>query len=119
MVIGDWPVRFKIDTGADANCIPKKVVDCLGSQEKNSMRSRMRLHDYNGNAINNFGLIKLDCFNPIKKAMNAVNFVIVDSDREPIIGRESAVKLGLIARLHEVDRARRILLRNTRRHLME
>lgn len=105
MVIGDWPVRFKIDTGADVNCIPKSVVDCLGSQESNSMRSRMRLHDYNGKAINNFGLIKLDCFNPIKKAMNAVNFVIVDPDREPIIGRESAVKLGLIARLHEVKRS--------------
>lgn len=34
MVIGDWPVRFKIDTGADVNCIPKGVVDRFGDQEE-------------------------------------------------------------------------------------
>lgn len=90
MVIGDWPVRFKIDTGANVNCIPKGVVDRLGDQEKSSMGSRMRLHAYNGKTINNFGLIKLDCFKPAKKAMNAVNFVIVNSDRD--IGKRISCK---------------------------
>lgn len=102
MVIGDWPVKFKLDSGADVNCIPRDAVLKIAGKQYSSRVSKFRLEDYNGNAINNFGVINLKCFNPINKTMKAINFVIVDSDREAILGRDCSVELKLIARLNEV-----------------
>lgn len=30
LVIGDWPVKFKLDSGSDLNCIPLTIAERLG-----------------------------------------------------------------------------------------
>lgn len=94
-------VTFKLDTGAEVNCVPKKLVETLKvpiSREKN-----IRIIDYSSNKISTFGQVKLVCVDPITKLEHVAPFVVVDNSFEPLLGLDSCINFGLIERVNNTN----------------
>ena len=75
------PVRFKIDTGAQANAITRDIVSNLGVPLR---PSTVRLRGYNNSMIHNFGYVVLLVEH--KGAKHLRRFEVVDNDLCPILG---------------------------------
>lgn len=99
--IGNQTVEFKIDTGADVNCIPMKIINKINSKFCNQ-NCDLPLFDYSNNKIEIFGIIKLECFESKTNKSKTAEFVIVNNQFEPILGLDTCIKFGLVKRL-DVD----------------
>lgn len=98
----DVKVNFKLDTGADANCIPLLVVKKMKFDHL-IRNSNTQLLSYNNTKINTFGQITLSCFDSAQKRKQNILFEVVDGDLQPILGREACSSLGLISRNGSID----------------
>ena len=94
------PVVFKSDTGADITAISKSTFDSLPNQPK--------LHPSKRALFSPGGT--LQCPGQFTRAVTHCNekyrlsvFVISGELASNLLGRQAACKLGLIARLEEVD----------------
>lgn len=83
-------VNFKIDSGAEVNCIPIRFV------KKGIRRSSIRLFDYNNKPIKTAGEAKLNCKDSKTGDIYRAQFIVVSDELEPIVGLQSAVEFGLI-----------------------
>lgn len=99
--IQNWPVLFKLDTGADVNCIPLKYVKQINIPIVKS--SSFKVVDYSSNKIQIHGQVRLSCFDRERKTTHAAKFLVVDDSFEPLLGLSSCVAFGLIKRLHSID----------------
>lgn len=91
-------IKFKIDTGADVNCIPLKCIkrsnfDCI----KNN--NEFKLYDYSNNPIKVHGKVILQCFDTKLRTEQKAEFIIVDDQFEPILGRETCSDFNIIQRI--------------------
>lgn len=102
-IIQDWPIEFKIDTGADVNCIPIGFVRKINAVI--SENTDCDVIDYSSNSINVHGQVSLRCFDAEHKVNKQCTFLVVDDCFEPILGLESSVSLGLIKRVNAVMNA--------------
>lgn len=96
--IGNQIVKFKIDTGADVNCVPLKLVKKLGiklSCEQNDIS----LYDYSSNKYKNFGIANINCLDLKSKRKQSAQFIVVDDTFEPLLGLETSIKFNLVKRL--------------------
>lgn len=100
-LVEDYPVDFKLDTGADVNCIPMKCVKRLNVPFVNDA-SVPNVVDYSSNKVNILGRISLPCVDPDKNVSHTASFLVVDDSFEPILGLETCVAFGLIERLNAV-----------------
>lgn len=96
--VADQRVTFKIDTGADVNCIPFDLIKKLniGFNENNNEYS---VYDYSGNKIKIFGTVNLKCSDIESKIERSAEFIVVEDQSEPILGLETSIFFGLIKRL--------------------
>ena len=90
-------VKFKLDTGAQANILPAKIARALGAVIK---PSSARLIDYNGDVIMNHGTTDLSI-----KGGPVVQFELSDDERCPLLGLSSCVDLKLVRRVDSVKTA--------------
>lgn len=91
-------MEFKIDTGADVNCIPIKIINKINSKFCNQ-KCDLPLFDYSNNKIENFGKTELECFEAKTNKSKTAEFVIVNNQFEPILGLDTCIKFGLVKRL--------------------
>lgn len=100
-LIQDWPVNFKLDTGADVNCIPLSVVTRMKIPLLN--KRSFNVVDYSSNEINIHGHVTLQCVDEDKGLAHTADFLVVDDSFEPLLGLESCVSFGLIERLNSLE----------------
>lgn len=96
-------VRFKIDTAAQANVIPKRLVRKIKkSYSFHIQNSKRRLSGYGGNRIPVTGKCSLPCTHRGKTHMCEFSIVELTS-AEPILGLKDCVKLNLVKLIRSVE----------------
>ncbi|XP_060073561.1 uncharacterized protein K02A2.6-like [Ylistrum balloti] len=84
-------VRFKLDTGSQANIISDKLFNCLNVEPKIKLSdTATRLSSYTGNKIPIKGKCRLQCLN------ENVEFYVAREDTVPLLGFKSCQDLGLV-----------------------
>ncbi|XP_038055804.1 uncharacterized protein K02A2.6-like [Patiria miniata] len=89
MEIKGEPVKFQVDCGATINLIPKKYAMEISP-------ARIELKMWNNSCMTAVGRSTIKLRNPVTLKKYKVNFVIVDKDLTPLIGRKAAEQMGLI-----------------------
>ena len=90
-------VKFKLDTGAQANILPMSVAKDLGAEIK---PSQARLVSYGGDPIRNYGRVILSINS--QGDLQPVAFELVDEGRCPVLGLTTCVKLCIVRRVDGV-----------------
>ncbi|KAK2701583.1 hypothetical protein QYM36_019776, partial [Artemia franciscana] len=88
------PVKFKVNTGAQANILPAKYFDAL-SHPPSLKQSSQKLTSYCGSKIPVRGVCKLSCKHKSSKA-ETLPFLIVETDSVPILGFQSSIDLNIV-----------------------
>lgn len=102
-------IEFKLDTGADVNCIPIDLIEKNGKNNVNinnginEMKfenglNNFPVYDYNRNRIKIFGKVNLN-YDISDNSEQSAQFFVVDNEFEPIIGLDTCIAFGLIKRL--------------------
>lgn len=100
VIVGNRVINFKLDSGAQCNVIPKKL---LGKIDSKLAKSTSRfLISYNNEKTAILGEIEEDCKVVATKQTGKLVFKIVDMNCKPILGKESCVKLNLIKRINSL-----------------
>ncbi|GBO21498.1 hypothetical protein AVEN_175147-1 [Araneus ventricosus] len=104
LLINDRPVNFKIDTGAQANIISKKLLDDIYRSGVNVTKTSVKLSTYTGQTIELLGCTTL----PVNKNLNSpvihLDFLVTKNSYQPILGlTASADKLRLIRKCDNVN----------------
>ena len=94
-------IRFKIDTGAQANILPLKTFNKkIGSRVKLEP-NKNKLVSYTGQHLNTKGQIRLKTI--YKNREETLTFHVVDTEAEPILGLQACVDLQLVQLLLSVE----------------
>ncbi|KAK2715714.1 hypothetical protein QYM36_010329 [Artemia franciscana] len=88
------PIKFKVDTGAQANILPAKYFDAL-SHPPSLKRSSQNLTSYCGSKIPVRGVCELSCKHKSSKA-ETLPFFIVETDSVLILGFRSSIDLDIV-----------------------
>lgn len=97
--IGEKNVSFKLDTGADVNVLPARVLSEIGVTNLEDVS--IALQGFGTSAkIQPLGKKTLKVLS--RGVMHDLDFVIVDLDVNPILGLKSCVSLGLINRVLDI-----------------
>ncbi len=92
-------VTFKLDTGAEANVIPKKIIDSF-QIPVNVQKTNTMLVSYEGTRIKPEGVAKLHV-HARNKTTDMVFFVTTASDTA-LLGRQACVQLDLIRKVEKL-----------------
>jgi len=97
--IGNVTVKFKLDSGAEANILPLDIYKSL--QETVSMQpTSTMLVAYGGTKLRPEGLAKLQCVTP--KVQVCLPFYITRHSSIPILGKEACERMQLLKRVDTV-----------------
>lgn len=101
MDVNSTDVTLKLDTGAQVNILPMK--DFLRLKRKPKINQRkVHLKTYDNKTIPTKGVCRVSLsYKGIKKD---VFFVLVDGDRQAILGLKSCIQFGLIKRVHVINK---------------
>ncbi len=101
LVVNGSLVPFKLDTGAQVNVLPVKDFNALGKKAKLIKRT-VKLRAYTGEPIPTLGVCRAELSCQGKKSQ--VMFVVVSGDGQPLLGLPTCEKLGLVKRVHVVNK---------------
>ncbi|XP_021361397.1 uncharacterized protein K02A2.6-like [Mizuhopecten yessoensis] len=87
------PVRFKLETGSQANILPNSLFETLGNQGKLQPSSE-KLSAYSGHTLDTLGSCQLTCQHKGKSV--ELHFHVVKTQSTPILGMRPCLDLGLI-----------------------
>ncbi|UYV70568.1 K02A2.6-like, partial [Cordylochernes scorpioides] len=94
------PVDVKLDTGADVNILPERLI-----KEWPNMplleTADCKIYTYTGQQIPVVGKCQLDC--KMKYACRKVTFLIVNNSAVPILGLDECVKLNIVKRVETIS----------------
>ncbi|PIK33923.1 hypothetical protein BSL78_29258 [Apostichopus japonicus] len=97
------PVTLKVDTGAEANVIPKSLFTRITRHHKVTVTpSKVSLKAYNGQKIPVDGKCTLNC--QYKDKNTKLEFIIADVNAQPLLGATTSESLGLIQRIASVEK---------------
>ncbi|KAL3999170.1 nuclear receptor co-repressor 2 [Sarotherodon galilaeus] len=102
MKIGRKPVKFKLDTGAQANVVPYSLLRRIGN--KQMLRpTNVRLSTYTGDKM----AVKGKCTWAVKykKKSFVLEFIVVKSETKPILGIQTCEEMGLIKRVMTLNKS--------------
>nr|XP_022295054.1 uncharacterized protein K02A2.6-like [Crassostrea virginica] len=102
LTINEHSVVFKLDTGAQANIIPKHIFDKLELPDKQLTDSKVRLVAYGGTEITAEGTKILEC--SVRDRKYDLPFFIVDTKAQAILGRKACTEIGAIVRVLSVEK---------------
>ena len=91
-------IKFKVDTGSQANILPLSVFTKMNIKQHRLEQSTTKLSSYTGEFLPVVGQCSLECNNTM------MNFVVVKTDQDPIIGLKSSQDLNLIKIVLNVDK---------------
>ncbi|KAK6166970.1 hypothetical protein SNE40_022164 [Patella caerulea] len=113
--INDTLVKFKLDTGAECNVIPKSLFDKLA---KGSLsKSKVKLNAFGGHQLTSLGRGVFVC--QYKQKYHVLEFQVVESDVPYILGLKSCVELGLVQRIYDITNKPDVPLNNCEKLLHE
>ena len=93
-------LKFKIDTGAQANVIPADTFhDLFGNVVLSPQASK--LSGYGGHVLNVKGACRLTCRYKEKTVM--LDFDIIDANAPPVLGMRACLDLNLVKIIHTVN----------------
>ncbi|XP_053696549.1 uncharacterized protein K02A2.6-like [Sabethes cyaneus] len=98
--IGSMNIRFKLDTGADVNILPARVLSEFGISDLDE--APIALQGF-GSASKISPLGKKTLSVTCREVTRDLDFVIVDLNVKPILGLKSCVDLGLVQRVLDVQ----------------
>lgn len=101
IVINNSHVTFQLDTGAQANILPKSTYDNLNITNNPLSETKVKLVTYSGNKIVPVGTTILDCI--ARDNSHKLKFYIVDAKVKPILGNTACTQIGSIIRVHTVE----------------
>ena len=96
-------VQEQLDTGAMCNVISLKTLQSLGIKLE-VKKPEAQLKSYSGHMIKTRGVTTLPCEH--KGQQYQVKFHIVDIDAPPVLSAQTCKELGLVKRIHAVQRCR-------------
>jgi hypothetical protein len=98
-------IKFKLDTGAQVNLIPKRLFDKIPDKDSFLKQSKIKLLNYSGNSITILGKCTFRC--KVNQGENncQLDFFIVETDKNApaILGLYARQKLKLIERVNSVN----------------
>ena len=93
-------LKFKIDTGAQANVIPANTFhELFGNVVLSPQASK--LSGYGGQVLNVKGACRLTCRYKEKTVM--LDFEVIDANAPPVLGMRACLDLNLVKIIHTVD----------------
>ena len=101
IVLNDTAVPFKLDTGADANCLPKALWHKLFPNQKLT-EAEYTLKAYGGEHIKPAGVAAVNAKCPATGITLLTKFYVTDADVTPILGRTSCELFKLVQRMPRV-----------------
>lgn len=110
-------VPMKIDTGAQVNVLLMEYFKKIKkAKEKPKVRpKKLNLRAFNNQQIPYKGVFRATLSGE-GRTINAL-FVLVEEDRQPILGLKASEKLGLIKRVHVIDSALVTPRGTTKKHM--
>lgn len=95
-------VAMKTDTGAQVNVLPRKYYNKMNNKPKVRPK-KLDLRAFNDQPIPYMGVFRASLSGE-GRTISAL-FVLVEEDRQPILGLKASEGLGLIKRVHVIDSA--------------
>ena len=92
------PVKFKIDTGSQANILPVKMFQTLKCQPP-LKKSTTRLTSYSGEELR----VKGQC--TLKYQEHELHFFVVETDQDPVLSFRTSQDLGIIKVILNVNKS--------------
>ncbi|KAK2704046.1 hypothetical protein QYM36_017622 [Artemia franciscana] len=94
-------MEFKIDTGAEANVVPMKTLNKMHPQPKLRPTSDI-LTSYTGESLKVAGICQLEVQYKNREPQTH-KFYVVDTDKRPILSRQTSVSLNLIKFIYNIE----------------
>lgn len=102
IAIGNYNVKFKLDTGADCNVLPVMLFNKVKESVEYTLHNEKSLIvAYGNNRIQSIGYVILRCV--VKEKRVRIKFLLLDVKGPPILGLNACTKLNLLKRVHEVE----------------
>ena len=101
VVIDSKPISAQIDTGATRCILPYDVYKSIGT-EKPLVESMCRLKSYSDHQLKVAGQVILSTKH--KDSVVDIEYQVVHAGKTPLLSGEASVQLGLIERVHLVDK---------------
>lgn len=98
LTLGGTNVKFRMDSGADANVLPIKYIS---NPKQQLMKSKIKLlKGYAGGVTKVIGEAKQECYYGNKKV--DINFQVVNDNKIPILTGDSCEELGILKRINQL-----------------
>ena len=107
VTIGNKIVDFKLDSGAQANCMSEKTFKKIGTWEKIVQpRNKARLVSYSNHVIEPLGIVTLKC--EVQYRIFSLTFYVISQDVPDLIGLKDMKKMKLVQRI-KYEKPQRIM----------
>ena len=93
--VNNFPVLFKLDTGAQVNVLPSYLLQQL-DHNLTPRPTTTTVCTYTGDAIPVLGTCELQC--TVNNKNHLLQFIIVDLDVQPVLSASSCIQMNLIQR---------------------
>lgn len=101
LTINSKDIKFKLDTGAQVNCLPKTIFDKLNLNSKLLFKTNKNLITYSNDKLDVVGTCFLKCLHNNIQYM--LEFYVVNVESIPVLGIDACKKLNLIQRVSTIS----------------
>jgi hypothetical protein len=102
LVIGNSTVVFKLDTGADANVIPRRIVAKIGELHRIEPTNQP-LRAFGGSKVMPLGTVDIVTKCPRTNISLTTKYYVTDTADIPIFGKHACEQFGLVQRIFSVS----------------
>ena len=99
--VNDKLIEFKLDSGSEVNIIPYSIFKKVNKDSAMSSTTVI-LKTYGGHEIKPIGMCSFTC--KYKNEVSLETFIIINQNLVPILGLDTCVSLGLIKKIHSVEK---------------